>query len=137
MPVETMKKECQLTGIKESISSMLFLKNIAQKINAATDNMVRWVHGETKHLLKKGKLVGLVGGDHSTPLGYLRALTEIHMDGFGILQIDAHCDLRVAYEGFEHSHASIFYNALKSFLLNLNIGHIFKNNYPRPIWVKI
>jgi agmatinase len=90
-----------------------FLQNIATKINEATDNMVRWVHGETKHLLKKGKLVGLVGGDHSTPLGYLKALTEIHTDGFGILQIDAHCDLRDAYEGFIHSHASIFYNALK------------------------
>jgi agmatinase len=90
-----------------------FLRNIATKINAGTDNMVRWVHGETKHLLKKGKLVGLVGGDHSTPLGYLKALTEIHTDGFGILQIDAHCDLRDAYEGFTHSHASIFYNALK------------------------
>lgn len=90
-----------------------FLQNIAAKINEGTDNMVRWVHGETKHLLKKGKLVGLVGGDHSTPLGYLKALTEIHTDGFGILQIDAHCDLRDAYEGFTHSHASIFYNALK------------------------
>jgi agmatinase len=90
-----------------------FLQNIATKINEGTDNMVRWVHGETKHLLKKGKLVGLVGGDHSTPLGYLKALTEIHADGFGILQIDAHCDLRDAYEGFIHSHASIFYNALK------------------------
>ncbi len=90
-----------------------FLLKIAAKINFATDDMVRWVHGETKHLLKKGKLVGLVGGDHSTPLGYLKALTELHPDGFGVLQIDAHCDLRDTYEGFNHSHASIYFNALK------------------------
>jgi agmatinase len=32
---------------------------------------------------------------------------------FGILQIDAHCDLREGYEGFVYSHASIMYNALK------------------------
>ena len=32
---------------------------------------------------------------------------------FGILQIDAHCDLREAYKGFNYSHASIMYNALK------------------------
>ena len=32
---------------------------------------------------------------------------------FGILQIDAHCDLRKAYEGFIYSHASIMYNALE------------------------
>jgi agmatinase len=43
----------------------------------------------------------------------LKALSEIHTDGFGVLQIDAHCDLRDAYEGFTHSHASIFFNALK------------------------
>ena len=91
----------------------LFMRNMAQKVNRATDDMVRWVHGETKHLLKKGKFVGLIGGDHSTPLGYLQALSEMHPDGFGVLQVDAHCDLRDAYEGFTHSHASIFYNALK------------------------
>ena len=34
-------------------------------------------------------------------------------EGFGILHIDAHCDLRRAYEGFEYSHASIMYNVLR------------------------
>ena len=55
--------------------------------------------------------VALVGGDHSTPLGYFRALAKRHMS-FGILHIDAHMDLRIAYEGFTYSHASILYNAL-------------------------
>ena len=41
-----------------------------------------------------------------------KAIAEKHGD-FGILQIDAHCDLRKAYEGFTYSHASIMYNALK------------------------
>ena len=59
-----------------------------------------------------GKLVGLLGGDHSTPLGYFKAIGEKHGD-FGILQIDAHCDLRKAYENFVYSHASIMYNALE------------------------
>ena len=31
---------------------------------------------------------------------------------FGILQLDAHMDLRTAFEGFEQSHASILHNAL-------------------------
>jgi agmatinase len=53
-----------------------------------------------------------LGGDHSTPLGFMKAVGEKHGD-FGILQIDAHCDLREAYEGFVYSHASIMYNALK------------------------
>lgn len=62
---------------------------------------------------KQEKMVGLVGGDHSIPLGYLQLQGENHKD-FGILHIDAHMDLRVAYEGFTWSHASIFYNALET-----------------------
>ncbi len=70
-----------------------------------------WVYHQTQQLLAKNKLVGLLGGDHSTPLGYFKAIAEKHGE-FGILQIDAHCDLRKAYEGFKYSHASIMYNAL-------------------------
>ena len=44
-------------------------------------------------------------------LVFLKRLAEKHGE-FGILQIDAHCDLREAYEGFNYSHASIMYNAL-------------------------
>ena len=54
----------------------------------------------------------LLGGDHSTPLGYIEALAERH-DSFSILHIDAHADLRDCYEGFEYSHASIMYNVLR------------------------
>lgn len=81
------------------------------EINDACAKMVAWVKEEALYLLDRGKLVALLGGDHSTPLGYLQALGERHKQ-FGILQIDAHADLRIAYEGFTYSHASIMYNAL-------------------------
>jgi agmatinase len=74
--------------------------------------MNNWVEEQTSAWLDKGKKVGLVGGDHSTPLGYFRAQAKRH-ESFGILHVDAHMDLRIAYEGFEYSHASIMYNALK------------------------
>ncbi len=64
-------------------------------------------------LIKQGKIVAVLGGEHSTPLGLLEALNS-HHDSFGILQIDAHADLRKAYEGFDQSHASIMYNVLDS-----------------------
>lgn len=64
------------------------------------------------HFMNKNKIVGLIGGDHSTPLGMMQALAEKHTS-FAILQLDAHADLRNAYEGFEFSHASIMTNALK------------------------
>ncbi len=88
------------------------MENRRSAINKACLDLKKWVKSETNTLLEKGKLVGLVGGDHSTPLGFLEALAERHED-FGILQIDAHMDLRKAYEGFVYSHASVFYNALQ------------------------
>jgi agmatinase len=88
-----------------------FLKKTLVDVNTGTKLMNEWVYSQTMNLLNKGKLVGLVGGDHSTPLGYFKAIGEKKGD-FGILQIDAHCDLRNGYEGFQYSHASIMYNAL-------------------------
>ena len=85
---------------------------VLTKINEACENLNIYVKSTTQRYLKDGKLVGLLGGDHSTPLGFIRALSERY-DRFGILQIDAHADLRKAYEGFTYSHASIMYNALK------------------------
>lgn len=85
---------------------------VLQAINQGCENLNIFVKATAQRMLKEGKLVGLVGGDHSTPLGLLRALSEKY-DRFGILQIDAHADLRKAYEGFTYSHASIMYNALK------------------------
>ncbi|MBK8564242.1 MAG: agmatinase family protein [Saprospiraceae bacterium] len=88
------------------------MKAILDEINSACLDLKTWVYQETKSLIQKGKRVGIVGGEHSVPLGYLEALAE-HHGNFGILQIDAHQDLRDAYEGFTYSHASIFFNALK------------------------
>lgn len=85
---------------------------VVQKINEACENLNIYVKSTILKHIKEGKLVGLLGGDHSTPLGFIRALGERY-DRFGILQIDAHADLRKAYEGFTYSHASIMYNALK------------------------
>lgn len=74
--------------------------------------LLSWLKERSSAYLEEGKTVAVLGGDHSTPLGLLHALADRHEE-FGILQIDAHADLRVAYEGFEFSHASIMYNALK------------------------
>lgn len=87
--------------------------SLLDQVNTNSEKLNQWVYQQSKAFLQAGKLVGLVGGEHSVPLGYLRALSEQH-DHFGILQIDAHCDLRKAYEDFTYSHASIFYNALES-----------------------
>ena len=84
---------------------------VLAEINIACEVFHDEIQDESKYHIEQGKLVGLIGGDHSTPLGLIRALGEVHSN-FGVLQVDAHCDLREAYEGFIYSHASIMWNVL-------------------------
>lgn len=88
------------------------MKNIQDEVNTACREMNAWVKERVLYFMNKKKVVALLGGDHSTPYGMMQALAEKHKS-YGILQIDAHADLRDAYEGFEFSHASIMFNALK------------------------
>lgn len=83
-----------------------------EKVNEGSAFVNDWLYQTSSALLQKGQHVGVVGGDHSCPLGLLRALGQRH-GSFGILHFDAHADLRKAYEGFVFSHASIMYNALQ------------------------
>ena len=96
----------------EDVNANKFMCKTLREVNAGGVLLNEWVYEQTKDLMDAGKLVALLGGDHSTPLGYFKAIAEKYGD-FGILQIDAHCDLRVAYENFVYSHASVMYNALK------------------------
>ncbi len=96
----------------EIVSDSKFMCKVSKEINEGSLFLNQWVYEQTKELLGNGKLVGILGGDHSTPLGFFKAISEKHGE-FGILQIDAHCDLRKAFENFKYSHASIMYNALE------------------------
>lgn len=96
----------------EIVTDNQFMCRTLKEVNEGSLFLNDWVYNQAKAILDSGKLMGVLGGDHSTPLGYMKALAEKHGD-FGIIQIDAHCDLREAYEGFVYSHASIMYNALK------------------------
>ncbi|MFZ5479739.1 MAG: agmatinase family protein [Myxococcota bacterium] len=81
------------------------------RVNALSDKVNTSVYRSTCRLLDAGKIPAVVGGDHSVPFGALRAVSERH-PGIGILHVDAHADLREAYEGFTYSHASIFHNVV-------------------------
>jgi agmatinase len=87
-------------------------KELQEEINNGCRELNDYVKEVTEKLLNENKIVGIVGGEHSVPLGYLEALSKKYND-FGILHIDAHADLRDAYEGLTYSHASMFFNALK------------------------
>ncbi len=82
-----------------------------EQVNKASAVLNDYVYETTSKLIKEGRLTAVVGGEHSVPLGHLRAVGDKYEE-FGILHIDAHADLRDEYEGFTYSHASIMFNAL-------------------------
>ncbi|AKG23428.1 agmatinase family protein [Calothrix sp. 336/3] len=88
------------------------LTPVLTEINQAGEQINQWLCTQSQAAMSQGKRVGVIGGDHSSPLGCFQALAKKY-DDFGILHIDAHADLRNAYEGFEFSHASIMFNAMK------------------------
>ena len=96
----------------EVVADNQFMCRTLKEVNEGSHFLNHWVYQHAKELMNNGKLVAVLGGDHSTPLGYIKAIAEKY-GSFGILQVDAHCDLRDAYEGFHYSHASIMYNVLK------------------------
>lgn len=81
------------------------------RVNSAGDRLNSWVYQTVSELLDAGRIVATLGGDHSVPFGAIQAHAERN-PGLGILHLDAHADLRRAYEGFTWSHASIFYNVM-------------------------
>jgi agmatinase len=96
----------------ESLDLTPDLNPVLAEVNQACQDVNKWLFDNCQQAIADGKNIGVIGGDHSVPLGYLQALAQ-HHDDFGILHLDAHSDLRDAYEGFEFSHASIMFNALK------------------------
>jgi agmatinase len=85
------------------------LKALAAKADDVCQRLNSFVYINAKTLLAQGKLVALVGGDHATPFGSIQAHAEEH-PGLGVLHVDAHADLRDAFEGLTWSHASIMRN---------------------------
>jgi agmatinase len=82
------------------------------EVNDACYQMNQYVYEKALNCISRKKLPVVLGGDHSSPLGLITALSETN-EHFGILHVDAHTDLRKNYQGFTFSHASIMYNVLK------------------------
>lgn len=117
--------------LEENSEHSLFL----EAANEAHENISNALYQKSKKILSEGKTPAALGGEHSIPLGLLRALGE-HYDAFGILQIDAHADLRDSYEGFKQSHASIFHNVLSEVksvksLIQLGVRDLCQEEFDR------
>ena len=72
----------------------------------------KWVNRRVKAAIDGWKVPAVLGGEHSVALGAILAANKRH-GPMGVLQIDAHPDLRPSHEGLERSHASVMHNLLE------------------------
>lgn len=106
------KQAAQIVITADDATPAHEIANAKVTVNQYSEQVNQFVYEQTKYWLAQDKIVGVVGGDHSVPLGTIRAYLEKYPN-MGILHIDAHADLRCAFEGFAYSHASIMYNVMQ------------------------
>lgn len=75
-------------------------------VAASCDELRATLYKRVSSLLALSKFVVTVGGEHSISFSPIRAHAE-KFPGLSILQVDAHADLQMAYEGNPWSHASV------------------------------
>ena len=71
---------------------------------AAVEAIFKRLYSLTRQVVKAGKTPILIGGEHSVTPGAFKAIAEEWPD-LGVLQIDAHSDMRDVYQGDKYSHA--------------------------------
>jgi agmatinase len=74
--------------------------------NSSPEKMIAAVHDKTAEYLSKDKFVVTIGGEHSVSIGAIQAHAEKVKD-LGVLQLDAHADLRDEYQGSKFNHACV------------------------------
>ncbi|MDY7094325.1 MAG: agmatinase [Acidobacteriota bacterium] len=80
------------------------------------------VQEEARKHLDAGKFLVTLGGEHSLSLAPVRATAASHGDAVGVVQFDAHADLREEFEGTPYSHASVLRRIVEDGAPTLAVG---------------
>lgn len=75
--------------------------------DADADTVIERIAAVTETVVRMGKIPVGLGGEHTVTFGLIKGLLAAGMEDVGVVQIDAHADLRDAYEGDPYSHASV------------------------------
>lgn len=79
------------------------------------------LQAEAKTHLERGKFLVTLGGEHSLSQAPVKAAAEVH-PGVGVVQFDAHADLREEFEGTPYSHASVMKRIVDAGIPTLAVG---------------
>ncbi|WP_210092703.1 agmatinase [Ruegeria sp. HKCCSP346] len=98
----------RITGHAEPCVEGIFTEAPLDCAGPLPDVMERLAQ-RTEAAVRAGKVPVTLGGEHSLSYGAVMGVTRTLGQPVGIVQIDAHADLRNAYQGEKHSHASVMH----------------------------
>ncbi len=76
----------------------------------------------TRRIVERRQIPVGIGGEHTVTFGLIRGLLDAGIKDFGVVQIDAHADLRDRYEGNPYSHASVMKRIVDEGIPLLQLG---------------
>lgn len=98
----------RITVSKEPCAAGIFTEAPVDCTGDLPEVMER-IAARTQAAVEAGKTPVTLGGEHSLSYGAVMGVARALNKPIGIIQIDAHADLRVAYQGNKHSHASVMH----------------------------
>lgn len=79
----------------------------AVNCNGEPSQVIENIANAVTDIIKAGSMPVVLGGEHTVTYGVIKGYLDAGITDFGVVQIDAHADLREAYEGDPLSHASV------------------------------
>ncbi len=91
--------------------------------SGAPEQVIDLIAAGVAKILAMGKMPVVLGGEHTVTWGVIKGYLEAGVKDFGVVQIDAHADLRDAYEGDRYSHASVMRRVVEAGVPLVQLGN--------------
>ena len=87
------------------------------------EKVIDAIAAAVEKILRLKKLPVVLGGEHTVTWGVIKGYLDAGIKDFGVVQIDAHADLRDAYEGDKYSHASVMRRIVEAGVPLVQLGN--------------
>jgi len=89
----------------------------------APEKVIEKISLSVRKILEMKKIPVVLGGEHTVTWGVIKGYLDAGVKDFGVVQIDAHADLRDAYEGDKYSHASVMRRVVEAGVPLVQLGN--------------
>jgi agmatinase len=87
------------------------------------EKVIDAIAAAVENILRLKKIPVVLGGEHTVTWGVIKGYLDAGVKDFGVVQIDAHADLRDAYEGDKYSHASVMRRVVEAGVPLVQLGN--------------